>query len=188
MRRREFIKVVGGVAVAWPLVASAQKSERIRRIGMLAGFNDPDIKAFQDELEKHGWSEGRNIHIDYRVAPAGTHVQTLAKELVDMQPEVIFAVSRPITAALQKETHTVPIVFTYVIDPIGAGFITSLTRPGGNLTGIMAYEESMVGKWLSMLKEIAPHTARVALLGNPNLPSITITYCTVPRPLRRRSD
>ena len=107
MRRREFITLIGGAAVTWPLVATAQKSERIRRIGMLVGFNDPDIKAFQDELEKHGWSEGRNIHIDYRVAPAGTQAQTLAKELVAMQPEVIFALSRPATAALQKETHTV---------------------------------------------------------------------------------
>jgi putative ABC transport system substrate-binding protein len=127
----------------------------------------PDIKAFQQELEKYGWSEGRNIHIDYRIAPAAVHVQTLAKELVDTQPEVIFSLSRPVTAALQKETRTIPIVFTYVIDPIGAGFIASLAHPGGNLTGIMAYEQDMVGKWLGMLKEVAPKTARVALLGNP---------------------
>ena len=167
MRRREFITLVGGCVAAWPLVVSAQKPDRIRRIGMLVGYNDPDIKAFQQELEKHGWSEGRNIHIDYRVAPAGTQAQTLAKELVALQPEVIFALSRPATAALQKETHTIPIVFTFVIDPIGAGFIESLARPGGNLTGIMAYEEGMVGKWLGMLKEIAPQTARVALFGNP---------------------
>ena len=167
MRRREFITLIGG-AVAWPAVALAQKPERMRRIGMLViSANDPDIKAFQQELEKHGWSEGRNIHIDYRVAPAAANVQTLAKELVATQPDVIFAQSRPVTAALQKETHTIPIVFTYVIDPIGAGLIASLARPGGNLTGLMAYEPSMVGKWLGMLKEIAPQTARVALLGNP---------------------
>jgi putative ABC transport system substrate-binding protein len=167
MRRREFITLIGGAAVTWPLVATAQKSERIRRIGMLVTSNDPDIKAFQQELEKHGWSEGRNIHIDYRVAPAAANVQTLAKELVATQPEVIFSLSRPATAALQKETRTIPIVLTYVIDPIGAGFIASLAKPGGNLTGIMAYEQDMVGKWLAMLKEIAPKTARVALLGNP---------------------
>jgi ABC-type uncharacterized transport system substrate-binding protein len=166
MRRREFLGLLGG-ATAWPLAASAQKPARVRHIGMLVGINDPDIKAFQQELEKLGWSEGRNIHIDYRVAPAAAHVQMLAKELVAMQPEVIFALSRPVTAALQKETHTIPIVFTFVIDPIGAGFIASLGRPGGNLTGIMAYEQGMVGKWLGMLKEIAPQTARVALLGNP---------------------
>ena len=166
MQRRHFLSVLGGAA-AWPLSVRAKEPDRIRRIGMLAGFNDPDIKAFQQELEKHGWSEGRNIHIDYRVAPAGAQAQTLAKELVASQPEVIFAVSRPVTAALQKETHTIPIVFTYVIDPIGAGFIASLARPGGNLTGIMAYEQDMVSKWLAMLKEIAPQTARVAILGNP---------------------
>jgi len=134
---------------------------------MLAGINDPDIKAFQQELEKRGWSEGRNIHIESRYAPAGTQAQALAKELVAMQPEVIFAVSRPITTALQKETHTIPIVFTYVIDPVGAGFIASFTHPGGNLTGLIAYEPSTVGKWLEMLKEVAPQTVRVAILGNP---------------------
>jgi putative ABC transport system substrate-binding protein len=164
--RREFITLLGGAA-AWPLSVKAKEPDRIRRIGMLVGYEDPDIKAFQQQLEKLGWSEGRNIHIDYRVAPAGTQVQMRAKELVATQPEVIFAVSRPVTAALQKETRTIPIVFTYVIDPIGAGFIASLARPGGNLTGIMAYEQSMVGKWLAMLKEIAPQTTRVALLGNP---------------------
>jgi len=134
---------------------------------MLAGINDPDIKAFQQELEKRGWSEGRNIHIESRYAPAGTQAQALAKELVAMQPEVIFAVSRPITTALQKETHTIPMVFTYVIDPVGAGFIASFTHPGGNLTGLIAYEPSTVGKWLEMLKEVAPQTVRVAILGNP---------------------
>jgi putative ABC transport system substrate-binding protein len=166
MRRREFIAALGGGA-AWPIVARAQKPERIRHIAMLVGINDPNIKAFQQELETHGWSEGRNIHIDYRFAPTTSQMQTFAKELISMEPEVIFAVSRPVTAALQKETHTIPIVFTYVIDPIGAGFIASLARPGGNLTGLMAYEPSTVGKWLEMLKQIAPQTARVALLGNP---------------------
>lgn len=166
MRRREFISFIGAAA-AWPGVARAQKPERMRHIGMLVSVNDPELKAFQQELEKHGWSEGRNIQIDYRVAPAAANVQTLAKELVATQPDVIFALSRPATAALQKETRTIPIVFTYVIDPIGAGFIESLARPGGNLTGLMAYEPSLIGKWLGMLKEIAPQTTRVALLGNP---------------------
>ena len=167
MQRREFISFLGGTIASWPLAARAQKPERIRLIGMLAAINDPETKAFEQELEKRGWSEGRNIHIEHRYAPAGAQMQTLAKELVAMQPEVIFAMSRPATAALQKETGTIPIVFTYVIDPIGAGFIASLARPGGNLTGIMAYDPSVVGKWLGMLKEIAPQTVRVALLGNP---------------------
>src|SRR5450759_1924413 len=167
MQRREFITLLGGTIASWPLAARAQKPERIRLIGMLAAINDPETKAFEQELEKRGWSEGRNIHIEHPYAPAAAQMQTLAKELVAMQPEVIFAMSRPATAALQKETGTIPIVFTYVIDPIGAGFIASLARPGGNLTGIMAYDPSVVGKWLGMLKEIAPQTVRVALLGNP---------------------
>jgi putative ABC transport system substrate-binding protein len=167
MKRRNFITLFGGAA-AWPLAARAQQQlDRIRRVGMLVAIEDPEIKAFQQELERLGWTEGRNVHLDYRVAPAGAQVQTIAAELVALQPDVIFTVSRPATAALQKETQTVPIVFTYVIDPIGAGFITSLARPGGNITGIMAYEEGMVGKWLGMLKEIAPQTACISLLGNP---------------------
>jgi putative ABC transport system substrate-binding protein len=167
MKRREFITLIGGVTATWPLAARAQQVDRIRRIGMLVAINDPDVKAFQQELEKRGWREDHNIHIDYRVALAGVQVQTLAKELVALQPDAIFAMSRPATAALQRETRTIPIVFNYVIDPIGAGFIESFTRPGGNLTGLMAYEPSAVGKWLQMLKEIAPQTKRVALLGNP---------------------
>ena len=166
MRRREFIGLIGGTTAAWPLAARAQQPDRMRRIGALAGFNDPDLKVFQQELERLGWSEGRNIHIDHRYAPAGSQVQTLAKELVALQPEVIFAQSRPVTAALQKETHTIPIVFTFVIDPVGAGFVASLPRPGSNLTGFMVFEPSVLGKWLAMLKEIAPKTSRVALLAN----------------------
>ena len=167
MGRREFISLLGGTIAGWPLAASAQKPERIQLIGMISAIDDPDLKAFRQELEKRGWSESRNIHIEYRYAPAGAQVQTLAKELVAMHPDAIFSVSRPTTAALQRETRAIPIVFAYVIDPIGAGFIASLARPGGNLTGLMAYDPSAVGKWLGMLKEIAPQTARVALLGNP---------------------
>jgi putative ABC transport system substrate-binding protein len=167
MRRRDFLGTLGGAAIVWPLSADAQQPKRMRQIGMLVSLDDPDIKVFQQELELHGWFEGRDIRIDYRIAPAAAHVQTLANEMVASQPDVIFALSRPVTAALQKETRTIPIVFTYVIDPIGAGFIASLARPGGNLTGIMAYEPSVVGKWMQMLKEIAPKTTRIALLGNP---------------------
>jgi putative ABC transport system substrate-binding protein len=187
MRRREFITFLGGAA-AWPLAARAQQPERIRLIGMLVVTNDPEIKAFAQELEKRGWSEGRNIHIEYRFAPAGAQAQTLAKELVAMQPEVIFAMGRPATAALQQETRTIPIVFTYVIDPIGAGFIASLARPGGNITGLMAYEPSAVGKWLGMLKEIAPQTARVAVLGNPKTAAYYDYLLARPRRLRHRLE
>jgi putative tryptophan/tyrosine transport system substrate-binding protein len=167
MRRREFIKVFGSIAVGWPLAARAQQSEHVRRVGMFVGFDDPDIKTFQHELERLGWSEGRNIHIDYRYAPAGTQVQSLANELVALRPDVIFAQSRPVTAALQKATQTIPIVFTFVIDPIGAGFVANVPHPGGNITGFMVFEPSILGKWLEMLKEIAPQSKRTALLGNP---------------------
>ncbi len=149
------------------MAARAQQPQGLRHIGMLIGFNDPDIKAFQQGLEKLGWVEGQNIHIDSRYAPAGTEVAALAKELVALQPEVIFAQSRPVTAALRNATKTIPVVFTFVIDPVGAGFAASFPHPGGNLTGFVAYEPAVVGKWMEMLKEIAPQTARVALLGNP---------------------
>lgn len=132
MRRRDLIKGIAGSTIAWPLAARAQQLDRIRQVGMLVAIDDPELKAFQQELERLGWIEGHNIRLDYRVAPAAAQVQTIAKELVALQPDVIFVVSRPATAALQQETHTIPIVFTYVIDPIGAGFIASLARPHGH--------------------------------------------------------
>ncbi len=171
MKRREFL--IGLAASACPSKSYAQiKTDRMRRVGILVAVDDPEIKAFREELEKRGWFEGLTLHIDYRYAPGAVRAQEFAKELLAAQPDVIFSMSRPVTAALQKETKTTPIVFTYVIDPIGAGFIETLARPGGNLTGLLAYEPSTVGKWLGMLKEIAPQTARVALLGNP----ITAAY------------
>jgi len=167
MKRREFITLLGGTAAAWPLLARAQQAGKLPTIGVLAGYDDPNMKAFQQELERLGWADGRNVHVEYRYAPAGTQVQALAKELVALQPEVIFAQSRPVVAALRAESDTIPIVFTAVIDPIGAGFITSLARPGGNITGFMVYEPSVVSKWLAMLKEIAPQLSRAALVCNP---------------------
>src|SRR5262245_34224611 len=166
MRRRDFITLLG-TATAWPLAARGQQVRRQRHVGMLVGFDDPEIKAFQQELERLGWLEGRNIHIDYRYAPAGAQVQALARELVALQPEVIFAQSRPATAALQQETKTIPIVFAFVTDPIGAGFIASLRRPGNNITGFEIWEPSIVGKWLQMLKEISPQILHVTFLENP---------------------
>jgi putative tryptophan/tyrosine transport system substrate-binding protein len=174
MRRRDFIKAIAGSAAAWPLAARAQQPERMRRIGVLTGLteDDPETKArltaFRQGLEKRGWSEGRNVHIDYRHAPAGAQAQVLAKELVALQPDVIFANTTPMTAALQRESRTVPIVFAAVSDPVGSGFIASLPRPGGNITGVMLFEASVTGKWLAMLKEIAPRLERVALVINPN--------------------
>src|SRR4051794_29659862 len=172
MRRREFVGLVGG-AVAWPVAARAQPAERMRRIGVLVGLaeNDPEMQqrlaGFRQGLEKLGWSEGRNVRIDYRFAPVGTQVLLLARELVALQPDVILAQSTPATAALKSETSTIPIVFASVADPIGSGFVASLSRPSGNLTGLLQYEEGITGKWLAMLKEIAPNLARAALLASP---------------------
>ncbi len=174
MRRRDFIALAGGAAAAWPIAAWAQQAERMRRIGVLVGYAEDDLEAkarlagFRQGLEKLGWSEGRNVRIDYRFAAgsADRH-QALAKELVALQPDVILAHSTPIAAALQRESRVIPIVFVSVSDPIGSGFIASLARPGGNLSGLLLYEEGIVGKWLAMLKEIAPRLARAALLANP---------------------
>jgi ABC-type uncharacterized transport system substrate-binding protein len=138
--------------------------------------DDPETKArlagFRQGLEKRGWSEGRNVRIDYRFAPAGAQAQVLAKELVALQPDVIFTHGTPVIAALQRESPTIPIVFAGAADPIGSGFIASLARPGGNITGVMQYEASVTGKWLAMLKEIAPSLVRAAFVANPK----TATY------------
>ena len=172
MRRREFLSVLGGAAGAWPLAARAQQPERMRQIGVLMGLaeDDPETKArlagFRQGLEKRGWTEGRNVRIDYRYATAGAQAQVLAKELVALQPDVIFTHSTPTVAALLRESRTIPIVFAGLADPIGSGFVASLPRPGGNITGVMQYEASVTGKWLAMLKEIAPSLVRAAFVAN----------------------
>jgi putative ABC transport system substrate-binding protein len=172
MKRREFIAALGGAA-AWPMVGHAQQPEQMRRIGVLvaSGEDESDIQArlagFRQGIEKLGWSQGRNVRIDTRFAAGrADQYQVLAKELVALQPDVILAQSPSITAALQRESRAIPIVFVSVSDPIGAGFVASLARPGGNITGMMQYEAGITGKWLAMLKEISPRLARVALLGN----------------------
>jgi putative ABC transport system substrate-binding protein len=178
IRRREFVTLLGGAAAAWPLVASAQQPERVRRIGVLVGLaeDDPEGKArlaaFRQGLERLGWSEGRNVRIDYRYAPASAGAQMLAKELVALQPDAIFAQGTPLTAALQRESRAIPVVFVGVSDPISSGLIASLPRPGGNFTGMLLYEASTTGKWLAMLKEMVPGLARAALVASPK----TIPY------------
>src|SRR4051794_14105349 len=172
MKRRDFI-LLGSAVAAWPLAARAQQPERVRRIGVLVGLaeNDPEmqgrIAGFHQGLEKLGWVEGRNLRIDYRFAPAGAQARLLARELVALKPDVMLTQSTPATAAMQQETRTIPIVFAGVADPIVSGFVASLSRPGGNLTGLLQFEEGIAGKWLAMLKEIAPNLKRVALVANP---------------------
>jgi putative tryptophan/tyrosine transport system substrate-binding protein len=179
MRRREFITLLGGAAamssVSWPLAARAQQQPGgTRRIGVLMGFleDDPETKArlagFRQGLERLGWSEGRNVRIDYRFALGSPEqFQAHAKDLVSLQPDVIFASTTPVAAVLQRQSRTIPIVFVNVSDPTGSGLVASLARPGGNLTGLLLYEEGITGKWLAMLKEIAPQLARAALIANP---------------------
>src|SRR5262249_15022860 len=149
------------------------QTDQVRRIGVLASTaNDVDTQArlngFRQGLQLLGWSEGHNLHVDYRFADGREdYFQSLAKELLALRPEVVFAQGTPAAVVLQRESHTVPIVFVNVSDPIGSGLIASLARPGGNLTGVLQYEDSVTGKWLGMLKEISPTLTRAALVASP---------------------
>jgi ABC-type uncharacterized transport system substrate-binding protein len=174
MKRREFITLLGGGAAAWPLTARAQRTERMRRIGVLMGSaeSDPEsvprVTAFERGLTELGWVSGRNVLIDYRwAAGEPAHMQVLTKELVELQPDVLLASSTPVVAALGREAGTIPIVFVVVSDPVGSGFVESLARPGGNMTGFINIESSLGGKWLELLKELAPRISRVAVMFNP---------------------
>jgi putative tryptophan/tyrosine transport system substrate-binding protein len=159
MKRRTFITLLGGAAAAWPLAARAQQPERMRRIGVLMGLREDDLETksrlakLRQELERLGWSEGSNLHMDIRFAPSGEQGSALAKELVALRPEMILAHTAQVTGALQRETRVIPIVFVNVSDPIGAGFVSNLARPSGNLTGLLQYEEGIIGKWLSFLRK-----------------------------------
>jgi ABC-type uncharacterized transport system substrate-binding protein len=172
MTRREFITLLGGAAVAWPLAARAQQGERMRRIGVLMGLvaNDPEAKsrvvAFENGLRELGWVKERNLSIEYRWAGDG-NVRDHATELLAMAPDLILANSTPVTAALREQSRAVPIVFTQVADPVGQGLVPNLAHPGGNLTGFTSFEFSIGTKWLEALKQTAPHVTRVALVFNP---------------------
>jgi putative ABC transport system substrate-binding protein len=179
VKRREFITLLGGAAAAWPLAARTQQNERVRRIGVLMAYPESDpggpvrIAAFQEELQRLGWTEGRNTRIDIRwgaVDPQSS--QRLAHELAALQPDLILSQDTPTTAALLQQTRTIPIIFAVAADPVGSGFVSSLARPGGNVTGFINMEPTMAGKWLELLKEIALRVNRVAFLFNP----ATATY------------
>src|SRR5215471_14382624 len=176
MKRREFITLLGGATAATcPLAARAQQPDRVRRVGVLMGYAETDqegqafVAAFREGLQKLGWVENRNMRIDYRwpIRDDADSIQRSAKELVALQPDVILYNNTPTTAALLQQTRTIPIIFALVVDPIAAGFVVGLPRPGGNATGFIALEPSVTGKWLELLKEIAPHVTRVAFLFNP---------------------
>ena len=174
MQRREFITLLGGAAVAWPRAARAQQADRMRRVGVLdsRAADDQEGKArlavFVQGLQELGWTEGRNVRIDYRWAAGDADRSgTYAAELVALAPDVILASASGSVAALQQTTRTVPIVFVNIIDPVGAGVVASLARPGGNATGFALFEYSLSGKWLELLKEIAPNLTRIAILRDP---------------------
>ena len=173
MKRRAFITLLGAAAVGWPHMARAQQPDRIRRIAVLMGFAESDLEeqafvaAFREELQKLGWAEGRNIRIDTRWATAldAEARQRFAKELVALQPDLFHSRNTPTTAALLQQTQTIPIIFVNVSDPVGSGLVASFPRPGGNVTGFTNIEPTMAGKWLELLKEIAPRVIDRILKG-----------------------
>jgi putative ABC transport system substrate-binding protein len=176
MKRREFIKLVGGAAAFCPPAVRAQQRDEVRRIGVIVNVaaDDPEaqasIAAFKQAMQQLGWSDERNLQIDFRGAAGDPErMQAFAKELVALKPHVILSRSTPVTAALLRQTRAIPIVFTVVSDPVGERFVESLARPGGNATGFTNVESSLTGKWLELLKEVAPHVKRVAFIFNPKL-------------------
>jgi putative ABC transport system substrate-binding protein len=177
MRRREFISLIGSVAATWPLVARAQQPERMRRIGVLMSLaaDDPEaqarLAAFAQRLRELGWADDRNVRIDTRWAAGDAdHFRRYAAELIALAPDVILASGGTGVGALLQATRTVPIVFTQTADPVGAGYVDSLARPGGNTTGFTQFEYGMSGKWLELLKEIAPGVTRAAVLRDATIP------------------
>ena len=176
MKRREFIALIGGAAAGSPqLAAWAQRQDRVRHIGALMALeaNDPDAQAranaFEQGLQQLGWAVGRNLHIEYRWLGSDVgRVQTYAAEIVGLRPDVILANTTPVLEALHKQTRTIPIVFVMIIDPVSRGFVSSLARPGGNITGFMNFDFPMGGKWVELLKQVAPGITSITAIFNPN--------------------
>ena len=176
MKRREFIMLLGGATAAWPVAARAQQPDRVRRIGVLTGYGESDLEAqarlaiFRQSLQQLGWTIGRNLFVDYRWSRGDTEqARSLAKELVELRPDVILGETTSSVRALQQTTAAIPIVFTNFSNPLGSGFVASMARPGGNITGFTNFESSMGGKWLEVLKEVVPGVARAAVMFNPTV-------------------
>ena len=176
MRRREFITLVGGATAAWPLTARAQQPERVRRVGVLqpAAANDPDAQAnntaFVQGLQKLGWTDGSDVRIDFRWGSGNAeNYRKYAAELIALAPDVILAAGTAVLEPMLQAMHTVPIVFVNVADPVGAGFVDSLARPGGNVTGFIQFEYSLSAKWMELLKQIAPQVTRAAVIRDPTI-------------------
>ena len=181
MKRRQFITLLGGAAIAWPLAVRAQQGDRVRRIGVLMGGdeNDPEFKrrysAFTQALASLGWTDGRNVRIDLRWYGDDTNrMRALAQELVGLQPDIIVTAGTAPTAAFQRETQTIPIVFANVGDPVASGLVPRLDRPSGNITGFANFEPTLGGKWLDLLSEIAPGLKRAAIMFNPDTAPVSL--------------
>jgi putative ABC transport system substrate-binding protein len=182
VKRRDVLALFG-VAAAWPLAALAQQSEKMRRIGVLSSLAETDVEAqawddaFRKRLVELGWIDGRSIRIDYRWGAGSVdRLRLFARELVQLNPDALVTISTPATAALQTETRTIPIVFAWVSDPVGSGFVSSLAHPGGNITGFLNIEASVVGKWLTLMREIAPQVSRIGFLFNPQTTPYALYY------------
>jgi putative ABC transport system substrate-binding protein len=178
MRRREFVALVGNVAVGWPLIARAQQPEQSRRVGIVIGLAESDreararVAAFREGLRQLGWTEGRNVRIDYRwPADDAERLRSDAEELVGLKPDVILTNPSAALVALQRQTRTIPIVFVQIGDPVGQGFVASLARPGGNITGFATSGFELGAKWLELLKQIAPPVGRVSVMYDPTNPN-----------------
>jgi putative ABC transport system substrate-binding protein len=176
MKRRDFIAGLGGAAAAWPIAARAQQGERVRRVGILMGFAENDevwqayLASFRASLKELGWIEGRNVRFDVRFAgDSPEHTRAVATELVTKSPDLIFVSTNPVLSAVMEATRTIPIVFTWVSDSVGSGYVASLAHPGGNVTGFHNFEPAFGGKWLEVLKEVAPGVRRVAVLHVPEI-------------------
>jgi putative ABC transport system substrate-binding protein len=175
MRRREFITLLGGAAAGWPLAARGQQPQRIFRLGWLISFPESNplaqasVREFGKAMRTLGWVEGKDIHIEYRYAAAEPdRFKAYAAELVRLAPDILLATTAPSATALQSLTRTIPIVFVLVPDPVGLGFVETLRRPGGNMTGFISFDAPIIGKWVQLLKEIAPAISRVAAIYNPD--------------------
>ena len=185
MRRREFIRLLSGALAARAIPANAQEL-RVRTVGVLIGLaNDAEtkarVKAFEQGLEREGWSVGQNLRIEYRYAEGDSvRMQALAKELVELKPDCILGHSTPVVTALMQATPTIPIVFVSIADPVGSGFVASMARPAGNMTGFTIFPATITGKYLSMLKEIVPQLVRVAIIYNPDSAPATGTFFLTP--------
>ena len=190
MRRRDFIKIIAGSAGVWPLAVQAQQPDRKRRASVLVGIpeNDPEtksrIRAFRLGMRDAGWVEGRNIQIEYRYGIDRDAIKNHVSDLIRLAPDVILANSTPVMAALRPATNTIPIVFVVVNHPVGQGFVSNLTQPGGNVTGFSFIEPEIVGKWINLLSDVKPDLSQLALMFNPDSAATTMPTFAHSRPRR----